>query len=78
MSLEELSFRNLVEFYAGQLRQVFGGRKASGVFTKHERRYLKKHGVLRRFFNGYKKGGSVTSLTAKTLRVLEALDVAKP
>lgn len=44
-NLEEISFRNLVLFYAKELKAMQNGEKP---FTKSEKRALCKHGVCRR------------------------------
>ena len=44
-NLEEISFRNLVLFYADELRAMERGEKP---FTHSEKRALCKHGVCRR------------------------------
>lgn len=42
--LEELSFNNLVVFYAEELTQMSNGIKVK--LTKHTNRSLRRHGVL--------------------------------
>ena len=73
MSLEDLSFRNLVIFHAGRLRQIMNGQRASELFNKRERMCLKKYGIFLRVYFGYRKGGSVTLPTPRALKILEEL-----
>jgi len=46
-SLEELSFRNLVEWHSGELGRILEGESASTVFSHSKVRSLVQHGVLR-------------------------------
>ena len=46
--LEELSFRNLVEWHRDDLITVMNGAPATTIFTEHKHIYLKKHGILQR------------------------------
>ena len=64
--LEELSFRNLVEWHRDDLTKVIGGTRATNLFTEHHSSYLIKYGVLRR---GAKN--KQTSLTPRAEAVLE-------
>lgn len=44
--LEELSFRNLVEFNKDELIKIMNGARATGLFTEHQRGLLIKYGVI--------------------------------
>ena len=46
--LEELSFRNLVEWHRDDLVKVMNGSPATTIFTEDKHIYLKKHGILQR------------------------------
>lgn len=46
-SLEELSFRNLVEWYSEELWKIIEGESASTVFSHSKVRSLIRHGVLK-------------------------------
>ncbi len=48
MSPEELSFRNLVEFYRDELIQIVNGAHASEVFTENRQKSLVRYGVIHR------------------------------
>ena len=50
--LEEISFRNLVEWFADELRQIASGVLSSNVLTKSTSVALHKHGVLERCNSG--------------------------
>ena len=49
--LEELSFRNLVNWHKRDLIKIINGALATNVFTEHHHTYLKKHGVIKRVKN---------------------------
>ncbi len=51
MSLEEISFRNQVEWYADELRQIAGGALSSRILTRNTSIVLFKYGVLERIGN---------------------------
>lgn len=44
--LEELSFRNLVEWHSSELERILDGEPACRVFNDSKRRSLISHGIL--------------------------------
>jgi len=48
MSLEEMSFRNLVAWHRDELIKIVNGAHASELFTKTHHSCLVRRGVLRR------------------------------
>lgn len=70
MNFEETSFRNLVLFYADELKELNNGKP---MLTPSEKRALCKHGVCHR--QNTKKGryftGAVSALTQRARNVLE-------
>lgn len=65
ISLEYRSFKNLIYFYAFELRKIKSGMKASQILSYSERRRLKKYGVLTIEYGLIK-----ISLTEKAKKVL--------
>ena len=64
--LEELSFRNMVEWHREDLLRVMNGENVTAVFTEHKHSYLKKYGILARVpHRRYSRP------TAKALEVLD-------
>lgn len=63
MSLEEISFRNMISFYIKELREAKEGNCKK--LSYGDKRTLRRLGVLRRCF-GIGRGGSVVKLTPKT------------
>ncbi len=64
--LEELSFRNLVEYNREELTKIMNGARASDIFTETHRRGLIKNGVIRQ--------GSRFKRTVPTPRAVEILE----
>ena len=46
MTLEEISFINLVNFFRPELRRIIKGENLKTVFTKATQKTLCRHGVL--------------------------------
>jgi len=46
MTLEEISFINLVNFFKPELKRIMKGENSETVFTKATQKTLCKHGVL--------------------------------
>ena len=49
--LEELSFRNLVEYHREDLTKLMNGSPKTKVFTENRSRSLIKHGIITRGYN---------------------------
>ncbi len=49
--LEELSFRNMVEYHREDLMNLVNGASLRGIFTQNQSRQLKRHGILYRVPN---------------------------
>ena len=67
--LEAITFRNIVEFYAEELRAIQNGHRGRGVFTTSQRRGLRKKGII---IN--KPRSTRTRLTARAITLLAEMD----
>jgi len=70
-TLEEQSFRNLVQFYEAILRTIIRGQNAKTLFTENTRGRLRKHGVLEVVGAGCLQR---VLPTAKAMEVLESYE----
>jgi len=68
MSLESLSFKNLVNFYKPELLRVLNGERVSEVFSRFTRRRLARLGLLCLVYRG---GGRRLQVSEKVLKILE-------
>ena len=67
---EEISFRNMCEFYKEELTEIRNGGRAKSVFTNHQIKTLKRHGILTVDREGDKGGRVVpTERARETLRL---------
>lgn len=71
LSLECRNFKNLVNFYYSELRQIRAGRRASEVLSYKERKRLKQHGILTPIYGIAKI--KITERAQSTLKDLESL-----
>lgn len=65
---EEASFRNMVEFYREELHQLIQGEMAKLIFTKGDRRVLRRLGILQLKATG--KSGRRLVITSKARNLL--------
>lgn len=71
MNLEEQSFINLVNFFKPELERIMRGEKLTQVIPERSTRStLHRHRVLSRGSSRGVYGGSVVSLTQRTIEVL--------
>lgn len=71
VSLKEINFRNMVNFFSNELTSIHKGEKSSKFFNDSQRRKLKGLGILEQVY-GY--GGCRLLLSEKSKRLL-GLDV---
>ena len=72
LSLEYRNFKNLVDFYSSELRQIRDGRKASEILSYKERNRLKRYGILTTIYGVAKI--KLTEKAQSTLKDLESLE----
>lgn len=81
MTLDTLSFVNLVNHFGPQLRRIMRGEQAGDVILERTtRRTLVKHGVLEKQRHQQENGaprGTATAVTDKARRLLEWPDFMK-
>jgi hypothetical protein len=65
---EEASFRNMVTFYREELHQLIQGGMAKSIFTKGDRRVLRRLGILQ--LKGTGKSGRRLVITSKARNLL--------
>jgi len=70
MDPEELSYRNLVQYYREGLEQLQAGARAMDAFTRNERRILRNRGILD--FDNYRHVKH--RVCGKAASILENLD----
>lgn len=70
MDLEAQNFRNLVDFYADELREILRGTIARALLSQAERSNLREHGVL---CEGFQYRGRVLAVTAEAQALLEGV-----
>jgi len=75
VNLEAVSYRNMIHFYQDGLIAIHNGKQASDIFTIHQRRGLRRKGIIERG----KTSGSYHILTPRALAILEIIreDVKK-
>jgi len=73
--LEELSFRNLVEWHSEELQRILHGEAACKVFNYNKRRNLIKYGALKMKDPTGPNGGPRIIVSKKTEEILESLRV---
>jgi len=69
MNFEAISYRNMVYFYQDQLEAVLDGDNATDIFTVHQRRGLRRKGIIKRGPGPVSK----TILTPKAIAILDRI-----
>ena len=67
VSLADMNFANMVNFFSSELTRIHNGEKSSDFFNDNQRRKLKELGILEQVY-GY--GGCRLLLSKKTLKFL--------
>ena len=71
LEFEKISFRNMVEFYEEELIKICKGGKVVGMLTKRELLKLRRNGIIKRVYRGYRKGSEAFfMLTDKAKMIL--------
>ncbi len=68
-TFEQITFKNMVSFYQEELEQVLNGEKSTQIFSKGDRRVLRRLGILELRPTGHY--GRVLEVSSRTKEVLK-------
>jgi len=68
-AFEQITFKNMVTFYRDELRRVLNGEKSTQIFSKGDRRTLRRLGVLVLRPTGHY--GRVLEVSSRTKEILK-------
>lgn len=68
-TFEQITFRNMVTFYREELQRVLNGEKSTQIFSKGDRRVLRRLGVLELRPTGHY--GRVLEVSSRTKEILK-------
>jgi hypothetical protein len=68
-AFEQITFKNMVTFYREELQRVLNGEKSTQIFSKGDRRVLRRLGVLKLRPTGHY--GRVLEVSPRTKKLLK-------
>lgn len=68
-TFEQITFKNMVTFYRDELQRVLNGEKSTLIFSKGDRRVLRRLGILELRPTGHY--GRVLEVSSRTKEILK-------
>ena len=68
-AFEQITFKNMVSFYRDELERVLNGEKSTQIFSKGDRRVLRRLGVLELRPTGHY--GRILEVSSRTKEILK-------